>query len=210
MGQIEQTWSSSSPQLKNVCVLDVPSVRPGWCGQWKSSTDSLFHHFPEHHRRTFPPTAQPGPLLYQTERAHYYCARVPRTADLGHAAATSSGITDFWRPVLCLSVPCSLLLRRPSHHYTKLWWQQHSRKGANPSHPGLLLHSAGITRARLCKHSSSELLLVTALFWQKATLGCVSPSPMGLSNCLPGSYLCLCLMFVFKSEEGKIWLRIEF
>lgn len=43
-------------------------------------------------------------------------------------------------------------------------------RGANLSHPSLLLYSTGITRACLCKHSNSELLLVPVLLRQKATL----------------------------------------
>lgn len=83
MGQIEQAWSGSSPQLQNVYARRVQC----WTGvvqPRQNSTDSLFHHFPEHHRHTtFPSTALPEPLPHQTKHVHYYCTSLPERADLG-------------------------------------------------------------------------------------------------------------------------------
>lgn len=71
MAQIEQPWSGSSPQLQNVYARRVRRCA-GVVQPRQSSTDSLFHHFPEHHRHTtFPSAAQPEPLPHQTKHARF-------------------------------------------------------------------------------------------------------------------------------------------
>lgn len=59
MGQIEQAWFSSSPQLQNVYARSAHC----WTGAAqprRNSTDSLFLHFPEHHRSTNLPINSPA------------------------------------------------------------------------------------------------------------------------------------------------------
>lgn len=71
-----------------MCMLDVFHCWTGVVRPRQNSTDSLFHHFPEHHRHTsFPSTTQPEPLPHQTKHVHYYCTTLPERADVGQAAS---------------------------------------------------------------------------------------------------------------------------
>lgn len=117
MAQIEQAWSSSSPQLQNVYARCVQR----WTGvaqPRQNSTDSLFHHFPEHHRHTsVPSTAQPEPLPHQPKHVRYYCTSLPERAHLVQVAAIFL-LEYFLRLVLSVSVLCSLLLISLPRHWT--------------------------------------------------------------------------------------------
>lgn len=97
MGQIEKTWSSSSPQLQNLYARHVQH-QTGVVQPRQNSTDSLFHHFPEHHRRTALPShqpSQPEPLLHQTKHVSYYCTSLTGRPELGQVFV----MTDFLRLV---------------------------------------------------------------------------------------------------------------
>lgn len=100
-----------------MCMLDVFLRWTRVVQPRQNSTDSLFHHFPEHYRHsTFPSTAQPGPPPHQTKHVRYYCTSLPERAKV--AAPFFFFCNDFLKLVLCLSALPGLLLIRVSHHCT--------------------------------------------------------------------------------------------
>lgn len=145
-------------------------------------TDSLFHHFPEHHRKfcsTFPSAGRTSPN--QTCKAALY---MPPTEGWVSREESSPSCIFF-------------------NYQTCQWWQRSSR-GAHPSHPGLLLYSAGITRASLSKHPA--LTYYWSLHcWDRKLHWAVCPrSPMSHSNGPPAPYLSLSLLCVCVSVWNTV------
>lgn len=109
MGQIEQAWSSSSPQLENLYARHAQC----WTGvvqASQNSTDSVFHHFPEHHRHTTLPShqpSQPEPQLHQTKHVQYNRTSLPERPELGRVFS----VTDFPNLVfwVCCAAYCWLI-----------------------------------------------------------------------------------------------------
>lgn len=155
-----------------VCWMCLAPDRGGTAAV--EATDSLFQHFPEHHRHSGFPSTRAEPLPRRPEHAPYRCPQpLPGGAGPRRTAAKRNDRVFF--KTADYGHLCSALLISLSH---SLAWKRREQRGGGKLTlltPACCFTLLGLTGPCLCKHSSSDLLLV--VLGQGTALGCVSPLP---------------------------------